>query len=116
LARVSDGVTSGAKIARAGYVANGFGAARTGEAVDRGNSSNLTRCEIRSRRGSSQAKSGNDDGEGIHIDKKMILSEGKVEMECCGCELKMRSMKSGKKMPLYTSAHPPSNANFILKV
>jgi hypothetical protein len=44
------------------------------------------------------------------------LSEGKVEMECCGCELKMRSMKSGKKMPLYTSAHPPSNANFILKV
>jgi hypothetical protein len=39
-----------------------------------------------------------------------------VEMECCGCELKMRLMKSEKKMLFYTSGHPPSNANFILKV
>ena len=46
MARVSDGVTSGAKIARAGYVANGFGAARTGEAVDRGNSSNVNSIDM----------------------------------------------------------------------
>jgi hypothetical protein len=60
------------KITGTSFVANRASAARSGGAVDRGNSSNLARRELRGWGGGGKTEDGNDDGEGVHVDDRKV--------------------------------------------